>query len=110
MKIQGEKCLEAYKEENRKVKRCIYQSKEEVQEQFVRKMNQDLNGNRKLFFLLRSNLSRQHSKVLYHWEVRRRGKAGKTRKSRSKEKVVGFSSASLFPARKQQGGIMESGG
>ena len=45
-----ERCLEAYKEEKRKVKRCIYQSKEEVQEQFGRKMNQDVNGNRKIFW------------------------------------------------------------
>ena len=29
-----ERCLEDYKEEKRKVKRCIYQSKKEVQEQF----------------------------------------------------------------------------
>ena len=42
-----ERCLEVYKEENRKVKRCIYESKEEVQEQFGRKMNKDMNGNRK---------------------------------------------------------------
>ena len=33
-----------------KVKRCIHQSKKEVQEQFGRKMNQDVNGNRKLFW------------------------------------------------------------
>ena len=45
-----ERCLEVYKEEKRKVKRCIYQSKEEVQEQFGRKMNQNVNGNRKLFW------------------------------------------------------------
>ena len=45
-----ERCLEVYKEEKRKVKRCIYQSKEEVQEQFGRKMNQDVNVNRKLFW------------------------------------------------------------
>ena len=44
-----EKCLEVYKEEKIKVKRCIYQSKEEVHEQFGRKINQDVNGNRKLF-------------------------------------------------------------
>ena len=42
-----ERCLEVYKEEMRKVKRYICQSKEEVQE--VWKMNQDVNGNRKLF-------------------------------------------------------------
>ena len=29
---------------------CIYQSKKEVQEQFGRKMNQDVNGNRILFW------------------------------------------------------------
>ena len=39
-----------FEEEKRNVKRCIYQSKEEVQEQFQRKMNEELNGNRK--FLL----------------------------------------------------------
>ena len=42
-----ERVLEFYKEEKREVKMCIYQSKEEVQEQFGRKMNQDVNGNRK---------------------------------------------------------------
>ena len=44
-----ERRLEAFKEEKRKVKRCIHQSKEEAQEQFGRKMNQNVNGNRKLF-------------------------------------------------------------
>ena len=34
-----ERCSDVYKEENRKVKRCIYQSKKEVQEQFGRKIN-----------------------------------------------------------------------
>ena len=38
------RCLEM-----RKIKRFIYQSKA-VQEQFGRKMNQDMNGNRKLFW------------------------------------------------------------
>ena len=42
--------MEVYKEEKRKVKRCIYQSKEEIQEQFGREMNEDVNGNRKLFW------------------------------------------------------------
>ena len=37
------------REERRKVKRSIYQSKNEINEQFGRKMNQDVNGNRKLF-------------------------------------------------------------
>ena len=45
-----ESCLEVYKGEKKKVKRCIYQSKKEVQEQFGRKMNQDVNGNRKFFW------------------------------------------------------------
>ena len=45
-----ERCLEVYKEEKRKVKRCIYQRKKEVREQFRRKMNQYVNGNRKLFW------------------------------------------------------------
>ena len=45
-----ERCLEVYKEEKRKVKRCIYQSKKEIQEQLGRKINQDVNGNRKLFW------------------------------------------------------------
>ena len=40
--------MEVYKEENRKVKMCIYQSKKEVQEQFGRKLNQDVNINNKL--------------------------------------------------------------
>ena len=44
-----ETCLEVYKEVKRKVKICIYQSKKEVQEQYGRKMNQDVNENRKLF-------------------------------------------------------------
>ena len=33
-----ERCLEVYKEEKRKVKRCIYQSRKEVQEEFGMKM------------------------------------------------------------------------
>ena len=42
--------MEAYKEEMRRVKMCIYQSKKEVNKQFGRKMNQDVNGNGKLFW------------------------------------------------------------
>ena len=41
--------MEAYREEKRKVKRCIYPIKKKVNEQFGRKMNEDMNGNRKLF-------------------------------------------------------------
>ena len=44
-----ERCTKAYTEENRKVKGYIYQSKKEVNEKFGRNMNQDGNGNRKLF-------------------------------------------------------------
>ena len=44
-----ERCMEAYREEKRKVKRCIYHSKKKVKEQFGRKMNEDVNANRKLF-------------------------------------------------------------
>ena len=35
--------------EKRNFKRCIHQRKKEVNAQFGRKMNQDVNGNRKLF-------------------------------------------------------------
>ena len=45
-----ERCLEVYKEENRKVKRCIYQSKKQAQEQFGKKRNQDVNRNRTFFY------------------------------------------------------------
>ena len=46
-----ERCMEAYKKEKRKVKRCIYQSKK-----FGRKMNEDVTGNRKLFWQEVSNV------------------------------------------------------
>ena len=45
-----ERCRKVYKEEKRKVKRFIYQSKKEVNEHFRRKMNQDVKENRKLFW------------------------------------------------------------
>ena len=41
-----ERRMEAYREEKRKVKRCIIQSKKKVNEQFGRKMNEDVNGNK----------------------------------------------------------------
>ena len=47
--VAKERYLEVYKEEKRKVKRCIYQSKKNVQEQLEKKINQGVNGNRKLF-------------------------------------------------------------
>ena len=37
-----ERCMEAYREEKRKVKRCIYQSKKKVNEQFGKEMNEDV--------------------------------------------------------------------
>ena len=52
-----------------------------------------------ILLLWRSNPSRQHSNVLYCWGQNRR-KDRKTQQSKSGEKVVGFSSASLFPAMK----------
>ena len=45
-----ERCLEAYREEKRKVKRSIIQSKTKVNKLFGRKINEDVNGNRKLFW------------------------------------------------------------
>ena len=45
-----ETCMEVYIEEKRKVKRCIYHSKKKVNEQYGRKVNEDVNGNIKLFW------------------------------------------------------------
>ena len=50
--------MEIYKEEKRKVKGCIYQSKKKINEQFGRKMNKDVDGNRKLFWKLVSKVNR----------------------------------------------------
>ena len=50
-----QKCIEAYTEEKRKVKRCIYQSKKKVNEKCGKKMNEDVNENRKLFWKEVSN-------------------------------------------------------
>ena len=59
----------------RKVKRCIYQSKEEVNEQFGRKMNQYVNGSRKLVWkevkvvIKEKSCSRIKDKIRsWHWE------------------------------------------
>ena len=51
-----ERCMEAYREEKRKVKSCIVQSKKKVNEQFGRKMDGDVNGNRELFWKEVSNV------------------------------------------------------
>ena len=45
-----ERCMKTCREEKRKVRRCIYQSKKELNEQFGMKMNQYVNGNKKLFW------------------------------------------------------------
>ena len=50
-----DRCMEEYREEKRKVKRCIVQSKNKVNEQFGRKMKEHVNGNRKLFWKEVSN-------------------------------------------------------
>ena len=50
-----ERCMEAYREEKIKVKKCIYQSKKKVNEHFRRKINEDVNGNGKLFWREVSN-------------------------------------------------------
>ena len=44
-----ERCMGAYREKKRIVKRCIYHNKKKANEQFGGKMNEDMNGNRKLF-------------------------------------------------------------
>ena len=44
-----ERCMKAYKEKTIKVRKYICHSKKEMNEQFQRKMNQDVCGNRKLF-------------------------------------------------------------
>ena len=50
-----ERCMEAYRKERKKVKRCIIQSKKKVNEHFGRKINEDVIGNRKLFWKEVSN-------------------------------------------------------
>ena len=44
-----ERCMETYREEKRKSKTYIYQSRKKLNEHFGRKTNEDVNGNRKLF-------------------------------------------------------------
>ena len=45
-----ERCLVVHKEEKRLVKRCIYQNQGGGPRTLGRKMNQDVNGNRKFFW------------------------------------------------------------
>ena len=49
-KVAKYRCMEIYKQENGKVRKYVYQSKNDVNEQFRTKMNQDINANRKLFW------------------------------------------------------------
>ena len=46
----------AYREETRKVKRCIYKGKKKINEQFRKMMNEDMNGNGKLLWKEVSNV------------------------------------------------------
>ena len=48
--VSKDRCMEIYKEKKRKTKRCISRRKKEVNEQFGRKMNGDVQGNRKFFW------------------------------------------------------------
>ena len=54
----------------------------------------------KLLLLLKSKPQQAAFKGTISWGVQEKRKERKTQKSRSEEKVVGFSSASLFPTRK----------
>ena len=48
--VAKERCMVAYKEEKRKVKMSIYESKKKMNEQFGRKVNLQENENKKLFW------------------------------------------------------------
>ena len=48
LEVAKDRCIEIYKGEKRKVKRCPCKSKIEVNEQFGRKVNQDVDRYRKL--------------------------------------------------------------
>ena len=49
--VEKDNCMEVYKEEKRKIKRCtiIFENKKEVNNRFERKMNEDVDGNKNLF-------------------------------------------------------------
>ena len=68
-----ESCLEVCKEKKRKAKRCIYQSKQNVNEQFGKKMNQDVNGNRKSFW---KELSKANGEELENFNRIKHGNGG----------------------------------
>ena len=63
-----EKCMKVYKEEKSQAKRCIYQSKKRVNEQFGRKMNQGVSGNNKLFWKEEGNEELQTNKG-WKWKI-----------------------------------------
>ena len=51
-----ERCIAAFSEEKTTVKRFIYQRKKKVNEEFGRKTNENVKGNRKLFWKKVSNV------------------------------------------------------
>ena len=55
----------------RKVKKCIYQSKKKVNEQYGTKMNEYVSGNRKMFWKEVSNAKGEelHQNKGWKWEV-----------------------------------------
>ena len=55
--------MEVYKEKNKKIKGSIYQRKKDVNEQFERKLNQDIDVNRKLFKKEVSDVNGENWKV-----------------------------------------------
>ena len=46
---EPKECVVEWREEKRKVKKCIIQRKKKVNKEFGREMNEDVNGSRKLF-------------------------------------------------------------
>ena len=57
-KVAKDGCMGVYKEEKRKIKKCIYQSKREANGHFGRKMNQDVDEDKKLFWKKLSKVNR----------------------------------------------------
>ena len=76
-----ETCMEAYRDERRKVKKFKYQSKRKVNEQLGRKINEHVNGYKKLFWKEVSNA--KGGKV----EICRRIKDGNGRLEQEEEEV-----------------------
>ena len=61
--VAEERCMEVYKEEEIKVYRCIYKTKKKVTDQFRRKVNHDVNRNRKLFWNEVSKANEERGRV-----------------------------------------------